>query len=90
MNTKRIKAQNSSRFNPQPKDASRSYAWIPTWELPRTPEAYDAIVESMAKAIYATMCRVPVSSVVRLPERGNYTKEARAALRAIGITRPRK
>ena len=69
--------------------------WEPVWTLPRTAEAYDAMVEQMAKVIYVEAYRrsfykpTPWKTLAVFWQNG-YRASARAALRAIGITRPKQ
>lgn len=59
----------------------------PTWTLPRTAAAYDAMVEQMQKAT----CRQVYGAFWReYYNQGRSISTCRAALRAIGITRPRE
>lgn len=53
----------------------------PLWALPRTIEAYEQMIEQAARGI-ANCWDGSVPDAV-------WTKEARAALRAIGITQPK-
>ncbi len=60
----------------------RAASFKEVWTLPRTAEDYDAMVEQMALGIARCWKNSIVDPVWR--------KEARAALRAIGITRPKE
>lgn len=55
------------------------------WELPRTAEAYDGMVEQMAKAMATYTWSAATPSV-----REYWRNDARRALKTIGITRPKE
>lgn len=57
----------------------------PAWELPATAEAYERMVEQVSKAIWRDSVFSDNTAL-----RNAYRPAARAALRAIGITPPKK
>jgi hypothetical protein len=67
------------------------------WRLPATPEAYEAMVEQMAKAAYvksgneAGHWNLPNDNYVPFADiKSEYIASTIAALAAIGITQPKK
>jgi len=78
MSTKRVKAQLFTRLD-KVEDM---------WGLPATAEAYERMVEQMARSLcYPTALLWPHLGE---PQRNEQRNKARAALRAIGITPPKK
>lgn len=60
-----------------------------TWELPRTAEAYDEMVEQGAKAVFAELLKVSIND----PEFGmpsHCRAIFRAGLRSLGVTRQKE
>ena len=70
-------------------DTSWGPSWPPIrrWELPRTAIAYDAMVEQMVQAIFRADDEPHWN---RANLHAYYKKHAIAALRAIGIRRPKE
>jgi hypothetical protein len=58
------------------------------WTLPADAESYERMVEQMARAIYPTL--VPIPYISWANDKQWLRHVARAALRAIGITPPKK
>lgn len=80
MKTERVKAPKVKAF--LVKVANHDH-----WALPTDAEGYERMVEQMAKAMHA---RIAKDSTAKNHYCGRNYEDARAALRALGITAPKK
>ncbi len=75
-------------------EPANAFAWeysaVPEWKLPRTAEAYDAMVEQMAEAIHIDEGWVISWSGECSAYRDALRDSVCAALRSIGVTRPQE
>lgn len=86
MNTTNIVHKRTRPRRVKALDSTISRLRLPVWSLPRTAEAYDAMVEQMVQAIFRADDEPHWN---RANLHAYYKKHAVAALRAIGITRPK-